>query len=474
MNSMHAMFACEECGAVNSHDATLCFACQHPLVPSTATPSEQVTFKEVPLGNGAVAFALADSESEAALGSRRDNPLRLSEPGSTQQSETEQAQAQQVGPLTAGFLLQERYEIVEQVGQGGFGVVYKAKDKKSFNKLVAIKQISLAQLSPRDIIQATDSYNREVTLHTPLAHEHLPRIHEHFTDPWHWYLVMDFIKGETLEDYRKRKPGGKLSVREALSAGVQLCEALRYLHKQPQHGIIFRDVKPANIMRTRRGKFYLIDFGIARRFTPEKDRDTGPLGSPGYAAPEQYGMAQTTPKTDMYGLGATLHTLLTGVDPSDDTQAESSAQAHTAAIPPKVQEYLGQLMARNPNDRPTNMKAISKQLLLLRDGRWGRIWRPAVTVVLGILIGLSPYLLRILIFVVGSAISLYNEFYFFGITMLSLVSTLSIIVAALVGIILMATTGRRLTGLGMLIGAALPVITTIAAFIIFRLIHHFF
>src|SRR5438876_3995810 len=102
---------------------------------------------------------------------------------------------------------------------------------------------------------------------------------------------------------------------EALDAGMQLCSVLGYLHAcQPP--IIFRDLKPANIMRTAESNLYLIDFGIARHFKPGQARDTVAFGSPGYAAPEQYGQAQTTPRSDIYSLGAILHQLLSGNDPS--------------------------------------------------------------------------------------------------------------------------------------------------------------
>src|SRR5579859_5273727 len=114
---------------------------------------------------------------------------------------------------------------------------------------VAIKQINLASLSSRQIIDATDSYNREVTLLSRLSHPNLPRIYDHFTDPEHWYLVMDFIEGETLEEYLNRV--GHLSVKETLNIGIQLANVLGYLHSQ-EPPVIFRDVKPGNIMRALR------------------------------------------------------------------------------------------------------------------------------------------------------------------------------------------------------------------------------
>src|SRR6185437_6515459 len=148
------------------------------------------------------------------------------------------------GPLNAGTMLAGRYCILAKIGEGGFGMVYKARDTKHRDRLVAIKEIDLGALSSRQIIEATDTYNRETTLLSSLFHPHLPRLYEHFTDPTHWYMVMQYIEGETLEDYLKRVKDGYLPVKEVLSIGIQLSKVLHYLHlRQPP--IIYRDVKPA-------------------------------------------------------------------------------------------------------------------------------------------------------------------------------------------------------------------------------------
>lgn len=358
---MQVMLFCDACGAANADQAVQCFACHQPLT-SPSSSSSPAVFTQIPVGNGRVAFKLTEPET-----------------------------SQVAGPLPPGFLLAERYKIIEQVGEGGFGIVYKAKDTKQGNKLVAVKQISLDHLSPRDMIQATDSYNREITLHPPLKHKNLPRVYDHFTDPKHWYLMMDFIEGETLEEYLKHAPGGKLPMREVLSMGMQLCRVLSYLHTE--HGIIFRDVKPANIMRTRRGRLHLIDFGIARRYSPRKTRDTVPLGSPAYAAPEQYGTAQTTSKTDIYGLGATLLTLVTGADPSEDTPSGAPPDPHQApSIPQKLQALLDQMLASDADKRPKNMEVVRRRLRLIRDGSLGVFMRDTLTILTGMLLGSIPYL----------------------------------------------------------------------------------
>jgi serine/threonine protein kinase len=290
-------------------------------------------------------------------------------------------------PLDTGSLLAGRYRILARVGEGGFGVVYKARDTKHGRRLVAIKQIDLGALSPRQIIEATDSFNREVTMLSRVHHRNLPRIYDHFTDPNHWYLVMQYIKGEPLEDYLKRAKGGHLSVNEVCAIGVQLTNMLRYLHSH-NPPIIFRDVKPANIMRTRRGRLYLIDFGIARRFNPDKKRDTGPLGSPGYAAPEQYGRAQSTEQTDIYGLGVTLQTLLTGREPLDDDPATPLTKPPDQ-ITRQLRQVLDKMQATNAADRPRSMVEVKERLLFLRLRHPSQ---KALSFLIGLLIGSLPYI----------------------------------------------------------------------------------
>ena len=199
-------------------------------------------------------------------------------------------------PDDAVSLLQGRYRLVSQVGVGGFGEVYKALDTQQDERVVAIKQINLRGLSPQKTIEATDTFNRELHILAPLKHPNLPRIYDHFTDPDHWYLVMEFLEGETLERYledRQRQRSyagagmpGLLPLEEIFALAFQLCDVLEYLHDQ-QPPIIFRDLKPANIMRSGTGHICLIDFGIARHFKPGRTKDTTPLGAPGYAAPEQ-------------------------------------------------------------------------------------------------------------------------------------------------------------------------------------------
>src|SRR5260370_23382366 len=205
------------------------------------------------------------------------------------------------GSVNSGTLFVGRYRILARIGEGGFGTGYKARDQRKHGKLVAIKEINMAKLSAQEKIEATDTFNRELSLLSWLSHKNLPRISDQFSDPEHWDIVMEYIEGQTLEDLLARSPKGRLSVGQTARIGVALCDVLSHLHNQSP-SIIFRDVKPGNIMLTFWDRLYLIDFGIARRYRPGQVRATGLLGSPGYPAPHQYVPTQTTPQTTTYAL----------------------------------------------------------------------------------------------------------------------------------------------------------------------------
>lgn len=318
---------CNSCGAANRSQALYCFACGQPLHGSL-------------------------------------HPGQGGQGGNGWQT-----------TLAPSHLLKQRYRIVQQVGKGGFGAVYKATDTQFGNRQVAIKEMSQGSqgsLTPQELVEATGSFKREAMLLAGLTHPNLPRIYEQFTDTGRWYLVMDFIEGETLEDRLGRLPGNRLPVEVALDIASQLCGVLDYLHlRQPP--IIFRDLKPANVMLAAHGHVCLIDFGIARHFKPGQAKDTAALGSTGYAAPEQYGKAQTTPRTDIYALGATLHQLLSGRDPSDSPF--QFAPLHLNSSPPlaRLEQLVMKMVEMDAAKRPASagvvrqeLSAISTQILVGR------------------------------------------------------------------------------------------------------------
>jgi WD40 repeat protein/tRNA A-37 threonylcarbamoyl transferase component Bud32 len=266
------------------------------------------------------------------------------------------------GLLTPHNLLNRRYRIVGQVGQGGFGAVYKAEDSVFGQRAVAVKEMSQSGLDAAELAEATRAFKHEALLLAGLRHPNLPGIYDQFSENGRWYLVMDFIEGQTLEAVLESKAAsgqGRLPLEQALEIAGQLCSVLTYLHTR-QPPIIFRDLKPANIMLTPQGHLYLIDFGIARLFKPGQATDTAALGSTGYAAPEQYGKAQTTVQTDLYGLGATLHQMLTGHDPSDSPF--HFAALHDYPEVPQLALLLKQLVEPGVSKRPASALLVSQQL----------------------------------------------------------------------------------------------------------------
>lgn len=265
------------------------------------------------------------------------------------------------GTLAEQIMLAGRYQLLSRIGQGGMGAVYKAADTKFNNRPVALKEMSRAGLPPARLKEAEAAFEHEAHLLADLLHPNLPRIYEHFTENERSYLVMDFIEGQTLEDYLEKVGGGPLPVEQVVRWATELCDVLNYLHTH-QPPIIFRDLKPANVMIGDNGHVYLIDFGIARIFKPGKQHDTVALGSPGYAAPEQYGKAQSSPRSDIYSLGALLHHLLTGLDPSEQPFFFRPASQVNSAVNPALETLLKRMLEMDSERRPASAQEVLQAL----------------------------------------------------------------------------------------------------------------
>ena len=224
--------------------------------------------------------------------------------------------------LDTGTVLQNRYRIARLVGQGGFGAVYRAWDL-ALQKPVAVKVNLDNDGSSRR------QFEREAILLAGLSHPNLPRVTDHFVLPTgEQYLVMDFVEGKSLHDLLNER-GGPLSEAEVQPWLEQICSALDYLHgRKPP--IIHRDIKPQNIIITVDGRAMLVDFGISKLYDTSQSTTVGARAvTPGYSPPEQYGTGPTDARSDIYALGATLYTLLTGQQPP-----ESIALVGGVLLPP--------------------------------------------------------------------------------------------------------------------------------------------
>jgi serine/threonine protein kinase len=261
------------------------------------------------------------------------------------------------------IVLKQRYRILGPAGQGGMGTVYRAVDTQLGDRVVAIKELQPTGQSPQEDAEAAAGFKREALMLARLSHPSLPSIHDHFFESERWYLVMDYLPGQTLEERLRLAAVQRLPVAEVICLGTQLCEVLEYLHGQLPP-IIFRDLKPANIMLTPGGHLYLIDFGIARFFRPGQTGDTEHLGTHGYAAPEQYSSSrsQTGARTDLYGLGATLHHALTGSDPSIHPFQFAPARLSCPQAPIALESLIARLVRNDESQRPASAAEVRAEL----------------------------------------------------------------------------------------------------------------
>ncbi len=266
------------------------------------------------------------------------------------------ATAMTVGSLMSpDLILSQRYRIAEMIGKGGFGAVYKATDERFQRRIVAIKEMSDSQLSPRAKVKALQDFHKEANLLEQLKHPHLPDVSDVFEEGGKAYLVMEFIEGKTLAKLQDEQ-NGPLDERLIMGWALQLCTVLHYLHTRPQP-IIFRDMKPTNVMVTADGQIKLIDFGIARIFKTAVKKDTTQFGSLGYAPLEQYGHGQSDARSDIYALGATLYNLLTKSLPVDAPSRRinptlfSPPRQLNPRISPAVEAIILKAMAEDPPDR---------------------------------------------------------------------------------------------------------------------------
>ncbi|MBK9925664.1 MAG: serine/threonine-protein kinase [Anaerolineales bacterium] len=263
--------------------------------------------------------------------------------------------------LERGTLLHKRYRIVEILGQGGMGSVYRAVDE-NLGVDVAVKEN----------LFTTDEYARQFRLEAVilanLRHPNLPRVTDHFViGDQGQYLVMDYIEGEDLRQRMERM--GNITEDEAVLLGAAICDALSYLHTR-KPPILHRDIKPGNVKITSEGHIFLVDFGLAKVLHGSQATTTGARAmTPGYSPPEQYGTARTDPRTDIYSLGATLYASLTGIIPEDglaramDNTQLTPLRKRNGKISRRLSASIEKAMGIDPADRFQNADEFKRALL---------------------------------------------------------------------------------------------------------------
>ncbi len=248
--------------------------------------------------------------------------------------------------LEIGSVIEGKYKILNKIGQGGMSIVYLAMNERA-NKQWAIKEVRKDGIHNYEIVR--QGLIVETEMLKKLSHPFLPSIVDVVDGEGSFLIVMDYIEGNTLA--KKLSEEGAQSQDDVIRWAKQLCNVLEYLHAQ-KPPIIYRDLKPSNIMLKPDGTISLIDFGTAREYKDVNVADTTCLGTRGYAAPEQFGgMGQTDARTDIYALGATLYHLVTGHNPCEPPYEMGPIRTWNPGLSQGLEEILLKCTAQNPAER---------------------------------------------------------------------------------------------------------------------------
>lgn len=267
--------------------------------------------------------------------------------------------------IAPGTVIVNRYRVIQPLGEGGMKAVYLAEDLRFKARRCALAVMVDSFTSDEARHRAVFSFEREADVLAQLDHPAIPKVSDRFSERDHHYFVMDYVAGQTLEA-KLAAAGGRLSQSEAINIALQICEALDYLHSRLPP-VIYRDLKPANIIVTPEGRVKLVDFGIARHFT----RQGTTVGTVGYAAPEQY-QGECDPRSDVYALGATLHHLLSGRDPARFPFDFPPLSTLLPGCDPSLEQLIGEALKRDCSERIASVRAFAQRLRVIagvRDGR---------------------------------------------------------------------------------------------------------
>ena len=244
--------------------------------------------------------------------------------------------------INIGTVIDDRYEILKEIGRGGMSIVYLAADDR-LNKSVALKDIRKDNKINNDVL--LECLKAEADLMTALDHPNLPKIYDIIEGDNHIYVVMDYIEGESLKKKLDRE--GKFSPEEVIEWSKQLSDVLDYLHTRRPLPIIYRDMKPHNIMLTPEGKIKLIDFGISIK---QNGNSAPNFGTSTYAAPEQLAGKKTDARTDIYSLGVTMYQLVTGLSFKSNLNLKPIREIDPS-YPEGLDQIISTCMKENPNER---------------------------------------------------------------------------------------------------------------------------
>jgi serine/threonine protein kinase len=266
--------------------------------------------------------------------------------------------------IAANTIIGGRYRVTKPLGGGGMKLVYLAEDLRLAARPCALAEMVDSFTSPETQKAAVAAFQREADMLAQLSNEHIPRVFDRFSDQNHHYLVMEFIDGITLEQ-KLKDTGGKLHETEVIDVALQVLDTLEYLHNL-EPPVIYRDLKPSNVMLTPSGQVKLIDFGIARLFQPLSNATM--IGTQGYAPPEQY-RGKVEARSDLYALGATMHHALSGRDPALEPPFSFPA-LHSLCpdVTPALCELVDQALKYDVVLRVADAAEFRQRLMAIKSG----------------------------------------------------------------------------------------------------------
>ncbi len=262
--------------------------------------------------------------------------------------------------MQTGDFFNERYIVEGILGKGGMGTVYLARNINT-DTYWAIKEINMK--ADKQINLAA-----EPNLLKKLNHPALPRLFDIIEQDGFLYMISDYIDGVSLD--KKLEEEGSFDEEIVVDWAIQLCRALDYLHSLKPNPIIYRDIKPSNIMLTDSGRLKLIDFGTAREYKPQSDADTVYIGTRGYAAPEQFGTGQTSAVSDIYSLGITLHHLLTGKSPVEAPYRIIPIRYYNQQLSAGLEAIISKCTSEAMSSRYQSVTELMEDLLALQEGQY--------------------------------------------------------------------------------------------------------
>ncbi|MCS7221931.1 MAG: serine/threonine-protein kinase [Anaerolineae bacterium] len=293
--------------------------------------------------------------------------------------------------LPVGTILRSRYRIIELVGHGGMGAVYRAEDLRLQGRQCAVKEVLPELGLPPDLLaQMQEQFYREASILARLDHPNLPKVSDYFSHHGREYLVMDFVPGRDLKEIvdEARRQDTFLRERRVLGWVAQLLDAVEYLHSQ-NPPVLHRDIKPSNIKLTPQGTIKLVDFGLVKLMAPDDSRTVTVVqgrGTVQYTPLEQYGgdLGHTDVRSDIYSIGATLYHLLTGIPPADAKQrflkpgSLVPPRSLNPAISARTERAILAAMSMHPDQRPSSIAELRALLFGVGEIRSGSLSGPTL------------------------------------------------------------------------------------------------